>query len=552
MYPNKTELTQHFSIFHLSLPHQVEYAGFNVFYPRLKQHGWQVHEYLQTQAANQRQRHFLPHHILTSHAHESLFGKTWGDDISVKTGIDTQQALIKERLNPKSAHFPHLENLLLSQIKSTDAGIGCQLALTAGQTVFMFTIEWVDLWLFHDQSAILAFKTKLLEIQRDKQSQRPGIDDLNQFNHLMRYPGSRLGEAKNDRIFSIANPSQSFHLWQDLVCRDWLGFETHNVLMLEPDQIPPLDQDSRYSKLLTVAQVTNIESGDAEFHWNRPVTTPDFAATADYAQFNQEEWTNAHEFYQRAMLSGAVNVRDLLLLELATTSREGKTWGGERQWQFDLTYVNRLFAENSIKIWSYWQGLALRDVCAFISYDDTMPLIQKNQAESWYYPLYVYTYHQHIRLNHFSQEMIDYELGDYVKARQILERFHAFHNQYWFSEVTIDFQGIEIAEKMRLGLGIENQYQIVNDEIKEISTFIERKMQAGKQALIAFLIFAFYPLQYFGIGEMFQTWIGKDWRIIGISTLVFLAFALLSWWILPRRLGFLFRLLTRFYHRHLG
>jgi len=542
MYPNQTGLIENFSIFHLTLHHQVDYARFEEFYQRLRQHGWQLHDYLQPH--KNCQRDFAPQAVFLPHTHESLFGKIRQEPNS---HIEPQSAIIKERLNPNSHQSPYPENLLLSKVTDAAAGIGCQLALPENErTRFIFTIAWVDLWLFNDCSAILAFKTKLLKIKRDNVFQSPCLDDLNRFNRRLRYPGGSLGNPP-DLLDYVDSPASPIHLWAGLIHAKWLGFANKNVLMLEQLE---LDDYSRYSKLFTVAQIPNIKPGKDEFQWNRPVMHPDLTSGADYNQMVEGEWSAAYEVYQRALLAGAVNVRDMLLFELATTSGEGKSWAGERQWQYDLTYVNRLFAENSIKIWGYWQGLALRDVCGFLSYDDSMPLMQ--QAESRYYPLYIYTYHQHIRLNHFSQEIIDYELGDCVKARQILEAFHAFHNQYWFSEVTVDHQGIEIVAKMKQGLGIERKYIIVNNEIKEISTFIERKMQAGRQTFLAFLILAFYPFQYFGVGELVQNFIGSSvWQIVGFNVVAILTVVGIFWWILPRRLGFLCRLFNRFYHRSL-
>jgi hypothetical protein len=180
-----------------------------------------------------------------------------------------------------------------------------------------------------------------------------------------------------------------------------------------------------------------------------------------------------------------------------------------------------------------------------------MPLLGKKQVESFYYPLYVSIYHQRFRLDCFSQQVIDYELGDCVKARKMLENFHTFHNQYWFNEVTVDFQGIKIVTENETGLEVDTKYQVIDKEIKDISDFIDRKMQAGRQVLIAFLILAFYPFQYFGIGKVFHSIVenGHLEQIIGINLAFLLLIVWLFWWVIPRRLGFLCRLFAKLYRK---
>jgi hypothetical protein len=551
-YPSSTELQDNFSIFHLALRHQVEYQTFDTFYQRLEQHDWQLHEYLETAPypKQQWQRAFVPKAIFTPYAHESLFGKTWQDQVRSNSSTAQHQAVLKERLNPNGKICPYPENLLLTQKPHSNAWLNCPLQIHVEDRTIVFTIEWVDLWLFNDNTGILAFKTKLNQVQQVGQSGSPCIDDLNIFNRLLRYAGGPLG-SNEVMIHHANNSNQAIRFWEELVYEQWLGFAKQNVLMLDNHQAEIVDRYTRYSKLLTVAQIPAIQAGENEFLWNCPVTVPDFTQPADYAQLAKGQWQPQFDAYQRSMLTGYANMRDMLLLELATTSDEGKSWTAEREWQYDSNYVKSLFTDRGIKIWTYWSGLALRDVCAFLSYDNSMPLLRKQQVESLYYPLYVSIYHQRFCLDCFSQNVIDYELGDCVKARKILENFHTFHNQYWFNEVTVDFQGIKIAAKMKQGLEVDTKYQVIEKEIKDISDFIDRKMQAGRQVLIGFLILAFYPFQYFGIGNIFHSIVenGSLVQIIGLNLAFLLLIIWLFWWVIPRRLGFLCRLFAKFYRK---
>lgn len=522
-YPESPVLKDNFSIFYVAMRHQVEYKNFEEFYRRTEQQGWQLHEYLETtsHSEQQLQRDFLPQVIFTPYVHESLFGKTWLDKEEGQTFADEHKAVIKERLNPNGKICRYTENLLLTKKANLTTWLNCLLYLSIEDRTFAFSIEWIDLWLFNDNTSILAFKTKLKQVQKGEHAYPPGIDDLNRFNRLLRKPGV----ASGDDDITVQNATQMTRLWDDLIYDKWLGFATKNILMLDAKKEEILDCYIFYSKLLTVAQI------------------------ADYAQMRDGQRTPAFDAYQRTMLAEYPNMREMLLLELATASGEGENWHENRALQYDTRYVKKLFTENSIKIWAYWTGLVLKDVCAFIVSDDNMPLMRNKQAESYFYPLYVHTYHQHFRLDCFSQDIINHRFHDCIEVRQILKNFQAFHNQYWIKDVTIDFQNIEVVERMKVGLMLENKYQVVKEEIKELSHFLDSKVRTGKQTIIAFLILAFYPLQYFGLGEHLKTLVEQDIKwLVGIN-IGFLSLGILFWYLFPYLQGNFGQLFTKLYRK---
>jgi len=549
-YPDSTELTDNLSIFHLACRHQVKYKTFKDFYRRIERQGWQLHEYLETNPylPDQRlQRAFLPQVVFTQSTHESLFGETWRDNVKGKSLADKHKAVLKDRLNP-NGHCPYVENLLLTQKVTPKAWLKSPLHLSVEDRTFVFTIEWVDLWLFSDNTGILAFKTKLENVHKDNNSYLPAVEDLNLFNRSLRYPGKPLRPNKAV-IHDASNPSQSILFWNNLVYGKWLGFADQNVLMWDKNPETSLDHYTRHSKLLTVAQIPDLQAGEKEFLWNRPVISPDFTAQADYTQLTESRWSPAVDAYQRAMFAGYANLREMLLLELATASGKGGNLVGERTWQYDSTYVKKLFSEHGIKVWTYWSGLALRDVCAFLIYDNSTPLMRKQQVEAYYYPLYVQTYHQRFRLDCLSQEIIDHDLHDCINARRVLANFYAFQNQYWFKEVTVDFLGLEINERMKAGLNIENEYQLVKEEILEVSSFVDNKVQAGRQALLAFLIFLFYPFQYLGIGDWLKNLVKYDFSWFLTANLIFLVLILPFWFFSPRVFAWFCKMVSKFSHK---
>ena len=115
----------------------------------------------------------------------------------------------------------------------------------------------------------------------------------------------------------------------------------------------------------------------------------------------------------------------------------------------------------------------------------------------------------------FSSEIIDHELNDVLQSRDIKDRFNKFRNQYWFTDVTVDFQGIEIARKIKTGMQIDKLFETVSSEIGEISDYVDDKMDKGKQSFITFSVLAFYPL--FVIFDIIEIWSFHDWLMSNVQ-----------------------------------
>jgi len=81
-------------------------------------------------------------------------------------------------------------------------------------------------------------------------------------------------------------------------------------------------------------------------------------------------------------------------------------------------------------------------------------------------------------LDRLSEEVIDSNMADIMKGREIREKFVRFRNQYWFHEVTTDFLGFEVFEKMKLGMDVSPVYEAVKDEVEQVSAHIREKWSA--------------------------------------------------------------------------
>lgn len=510
MYPFPTELRTHtepqgkaavggYSIFLTAVKHRVQLQAFTDWWQVVGHRGWRLHEYLtypKHAGGSEWRRRFQAEMALSPGAADTLFGETFPSRV-IETDAVAQQALAKRRLDPHDAECRRCETLLLTLVPGRAEqwlGVPLQVRDPWAPISFRFRIEWVDVWLMPGERGLLAFKVALEEVGIKDQGYPPRVGDLGHLNRLLRYipraPDAGLKVCRAD-----ASQEGASLLWQDIIAQRWFGLGGQgDLLWLAPGADPWADRYTDYAKVLTVAHIAPIESGIAEWLWNCPQTEPPLAPPEAWETFARAGWSPVHSAYQRGAIAGYPSLGDVLLYELASGSSEGAALGrnGQRGWQVSMDYLRALFKTSGISIWEYWQGLCLRDTCAFLAYDDSMPI--REQAESRYYPLYAHTYFSQCRLHELSEDIIDHDLRDVPNARRIRDTFTAFRNQYWFREVAMGFQGIEVARRIRLGMDLDALYESVASEVAEVGEFVDNKISAGRQALLGLLVVLFYPL----------------------------------------------------------
>jgi hypothetical protein len=246
----------------------------------------------------------------------------------------------------------------------------------------------------------------------------------------------------------------------------------------------------------------DIQDNELGMRWGRPLSDPPvYYGDKHYQALNDGAWDATLAASQKAIGAGYATVRDMVVFELATVSSEQASlgWKGGRSWQYGLEYIRKVVDNNFIEIWEYWAGIALRDSCVFVSYDKSMPIIW--QAESYYYPLYVLVYHNRFRLDSMSQSIIDYDMADALNGREVRDEFQRFRNQYWFQDVTVDFQGVEVYGQMQHGMGLNEQYESVSSEISDVSDHLQEKWERGTRVLFASLAVLLAPLM-----DFWNTW----------------------------------------------
>ena len=479
--------------------------------------GWELHPILRgVHGASHRTRLFAPSLVLCKSAQDALLGSSRLGDAEENAA----ESLIRKRLDATDRDCAREEPVLLT-LEGDDVPLyRRQLQVSAGAVGkaphLGFQIDWADLWLFPDghamnshSNAVLACRVTPIEVEEaDGRTRAYRIGDLAVLNRLLR--DLDLGDTGNARLRQGDDSGGKPYLWKEIL-RHWLGIEPRldrrqvfvdsgaatrgdkNLLRLEPGDPIWADRHSDYVKVLTAAR---IETPSAQSGWGCPQVEPELSPARVASERSKGAWSPEQSAWVHADAAGCPSLGDALLYELASTTSEGASLGldGSCGYQVSADYLRGLYAQSSIEIWEYWRGLALRDTCAFLAWHQEMPILR--QAEERYYPLYLHTYYCQLRLHDLSEDIIEHELTDVQRAREIRRSFMQFRNQFWFQETAIGFQGIAVADAMRSGMGLEGLYNSVSSEIEEVGRYVDEQSSAARQQLVTLAVAMIYPVAF--------------------------------------------------------
>lgn len=519
IYPEPVAFDQHYSIMLIAFQHGVNWSGLGAESRResyaslLIERQWVPHDYLvidPESGARKETLRYQPEKIMTPHAHEVLFGESlYSGEVG---NLSDMSKFVADRLNPDIGSVGLSESLMFSLFGSEWIHSPLVAEDSSGRSPisYEFQVNWVDLFLYNDGTGLLAMKVESLAAEN-------GIDQLSLMNRTLRdFKNKNLTVQRKDGDFA---PSS---FWSDIVFKQWLGFDceiSDNSLVskLSGEQEPAaglllsaatspkeaFDRFQRYCKTMVVARMPNLAKGEKGMLWGRPLSDPPiYYSDKHYQAVEKGEWDATLASSQSAIIAGYATVRDMVVFELATVSSEQTStgWKGGKGWQYCLEYIRKVVDNNFVEIWEYWGGMGLRDTFTFVSYDKSMPIMW--QAESYYYPLYVLAYHNRFRLDCLSQSIIDYDMVDVQRGRKMRDDFQRFRNQYWFQDVTVDFQGVEVYEQMKNGMGLNDQYETVSSEVTDVSDHLQEKWDRGTRHIFTALAILLAPLM-----ELWNTWV---------------------------------------------
>jgi hypothetical protein len=119
-----------------------------------------------------------------------------------------------------------------------------------------------------------------------------------------------------------------------------------------------------------------------------------------------------------------------------------------------------------------------------------------HNIESDYFHLYLLTSYQKMRLSLLSGELMRAGAtlhSNLREARALSDTFVMFRNHYWFSQVTLKPQGIELYRRFQQGLDVCSLYDAISAEVKGLQEYYEGKAQRRIRAVLDTVAFFGLP-----------------------------------------------------------
>ena len=369
---------------------------------------------------------------------------------------------------------------------------------------FKARIEWVDVYLFNLQAGFLCVKFTLLK--KDASGPESDLGRLMTFNQAFRDISASEQIKHKDR-------NQDEKLGNKDAFRRYWTF----VFNKHPDQSEKEDDDSgfklgeyifRYKIFTTVFlenDVSHHNANNRQIDLDNPMLAPS-------------------KYYD------GIGAFDGLLYEIGTTSDLFTLRGNDTTWQPSLEYFkNCLMVDNLINVWREWRGLALKDTATFLCIDKPgQPRIER--YEMHFLPLYIYALNLKMQLFQISNQLNLRDVKDedetYIMYR-VVDDFLMFQKEYWFAEVSPNFQMEIIFKKYKKGLEVDEDYegvhQEVNDVFKKLESDSNKDLSKSNQELSALVLvltvtsviagfWGFSPLP--GLDDLYKAWLGKNgWQL---------------------------------------
>lgn len=147
-------------------------------------------------------------------------------------------------------------------------------------------------------------------------------------------------------------------------------------------------------------------------------------------------------------------------------------------------YLQEIQANNLISCFDNWDGLALRDTFTLLSYRFDASVFRQFR-ELYYRHIFVNTYYIDQQLIRFNNDYRNF----HASRRQTKEKFLAFHQQYNYDRVSYNFLPQLIYEKMRFGLGVNEETQHLEQQL-QIAAEKDEKARDNSLNLLVFLLSA--------------------------------------------------------------
>jgi hypothetical protein len=209
-----------------------------------------------------------------------------------------------------------------------------------------------------------------------------------------------------------------------------------------------------------------------------------------------------------------VDQRDNLLIDLATISQVGAT-GSDNSNSLDPYYYKKLLEKNAIAVYGNWKGIALLDTFTVFGSGILSQDWQKNTYSKTYYTIYLYCLFVKYSLFKFN-----YEIADLDEDRRTT--FQQFMSKYYYNYISYNFLPTELFTKIKFGLDIDNERNLLNQKIELVGKQIQEEQQdrtnkiLGIVTVLTSLSSVQTVYEYLLIG---QKWLGWNAQIYWIVTI---------------------------------
>lgn len=161
--------------------------------------------------------------------------------------------------------------------------------------------------------------------------------------------------------------------------------------------------------------------------------------------------------------------RDHLMIDLATVTQIGAT-GSEGPHSLDSDYYNKLLDKNAIIVYGNWKGLALLDTYTVLGRGILTQSWQISTYKNTYFTIYLYCL-----FVKYSMFKFHYEIADLDEDRR--STFQEFMSKYYYNYISYNFLPTELFTKIKIGLDIENERNLLNQKIELVGRQIQEAQQ---------------------------------------------------------------------------
>jgi len=374
---------------------------------------------------------------------------------------------------------------------------------------FFFTVDWVHLWVFNSDIAILTFQATLTKITglQDDVPLSISLGDLSAFNRCMRCSQEiRGGDTK---FYIASNPEKevsSNYFYKDIIWEIWLknqDDDNYSILGLDKTGFR-LHQDLQYHHMHHFSWaylnpfIDNQGQIDTQKNilWDMPYLWPEnMSINTVLNNLESQEWNDLKSSMHFAMMEGYPTTKDFILHNYAVTGSTSSNLDDWNPWKINPEHLKTVFNDQHIEMFAEKDGFVTKESMVFISTRTKYHHQSPDTSPRWveiYYPLYALLLHLNFAVSRFVTKTVDaYQFPEmYIQESK---DFQKFRNSFWFSQYGNDPETKLIARKISDTLNLEDRFAHLEKEMQEVSDSILKATHQIRIVIASVFLITVYP-----------------------------------------------------------